>query len=96
MSILHHADAEVAAIATHAARLSTDQLRALRDRIVAEIESLEASIARRQRAFPMQAHDFDIQRDQARCVQRRREVAYLNRVLATPPTQGNVMSGSAA
>jgi hypothetical protein len=77
-------DTELAAIATHAARMSAEQVRALRERIVREVADLEADVARRQRTFPMHADDIDIRRDRATCARRRREVDYLNELLARP------------
>ena len=74
-------DPELAAIATHAARLSADQVRALRDTIVTEIASLEASIDTRERASRADADQFDIRRDRATCARRRREVDYLNQLM---------------
>jgi hypothetical protein len=76
---------ELAPIAVHAARMSSNQVRALRDAIAREITRLEASIVRRQRDFPMHAHDLDIKRDQHRCAVRRRELAYLAQLLLELP-----------
>jgi len=79
-------DSGLRPIAAHVAGKSPDQVRALRDGIISEIALLEASVARRQRDFPMHAQDFDILRDQRRCAERRREVDYLERLLEAPPT----------
>jgi hypothetical protein len=79
-------DPEVAAIATYVAGMDHDQVLALRDRIVAEIATVERNAAARERAFPVDGDKFDIRRDRAQCARRRREVDYLNQALAAPPT----------
>jgi hypothetical protein len=88
MSIPLRVDAELAPIAMHVARMSPDAVRAMRDDIVNEIITLESSIAARKRGYPMHAHDFDILRDQQCCARRRREVDYLNQLLAPSGAQG--------
>jgi hypothetical protein len=68
---------DLVAFAELAARMSPAQVLATRERKIYEIASLEASIAKRQRDFPMHKADYDILRDQRRCAQLRREVDYL-------------------
>jgi hypothetical protein len=80
-------DANLHAIARFAEGLSKEQVQAVRDNIVTEIADLEASVAQRQRTFPMHANDFDITRDRLTCARRRREVTYLDQLLAAQVPQ---------
>ena len=60
--------------------MTKPQAQAVRDRIAAEAEALQASMRERQ-ASPMHATDFAATRDRRRVAQLRREVSYLNAVL---------------
>jgi hypothetical protein len=77
-------DPELHPIARFVEGLTGEQIRTVRDNIVTEVATLEAEVATRQRTFPVHANDFGIQRDQRRCAVRRREVDYLNQLLAQP------------
>lgn len=73
---------ELAAIAEHAARLNRDQMRSLRDRILADVHRIEARYP--ERRPPDDPGRFELDRDRATCARRRREVDYLEGLLNAP------------
>ena len=76
-------DNELAAIAAHVAGMSEDQVRAVRDHIIAEVQGIEAHFPERR---PMDDPGrFQLQRDQLTCARRRREVDYLDQLLGVRP-----------
>jgi len=74
------ADLELAAIAAYVAGMDQAQVRSVRDRIVAEVRSIEARFPER---TPMDDPGrFQLQRDRLTCARRRREANYLSQLLA--------------
>jgi hypothetical protein len=70
---------ELGAIVAHVAGMNNDQVRLVRDRIVAEVRSIEARFRER---LPMDDPGrFQLERDRLTCARRRREVDYLNQLL---------------
>jgi hypothetical protein len=78
-------DGELAAIAAHVAGMSQAQIAGLRDGILAEVIAMEARMP--EHTPPDDPGRFQLKRDQASCAQRRREIDYLDQVLATPLVQ---------
>jgi hypothetical protein len=76
------ADTDLHPIARFCEGLSKAQMQTVRERLIAEIASLEAGFPER---TPMDDPGrFQVQRDRQTCARRRREIDFLNRLLDEP------------
>jgi hypothetical protein len=79
-------DTSTVAIATAVAGMSQAQVREVRDRITAEVRQLELSLPER---TPLDSPGvFELTRAKATIARRRREIEYLNRLLARRGARG--------
>jgi hypothetical protein len=76
-------DSDLAAIAAHVTGKTPAQVQELRDRIVAEVRSIEANFPERTPADD--PGRFELLRARLTCARRRREVDYLEQLLGARP-----------